>query len=194
MYFYNVNNHQLAENDWATIIELREYMWELLFDYWKSHTLFSFNWWFLLITSILFFVVWLWLVDKSRIIEIITFGLLISTFVFILDLIGITTVLWSYPDRLLPVMTPILEIHKMHMPIIYMLIYQYFQQWKSYILVLTFTSFIFSFVLEPITEWLGIYEVYRWRYVYSFPIYILLGVIFKWMLIKLKQIQLNYRQ
>ncbi|OIJ22469.1 hypothetical protein BKP45_02755 [Anaerobacillus alkalidiazotrophicus] len=190
---YSVINYSHAEKDWNTIIELREYMWELLLDYWKTHTLFSFNWWFLLITTVGFLVVWLWLLDKSRIIEIITFGLLLSTAAFNLDLIGITMVLWSYPDRLVPIMTTIIEIHKAQMPIIYMLIYQYFKPWKSFIVALTVASIIFAFVLEPITVWLDIYNIHNWKYVYSFPIYILLGIIFKWLMIKLKQIEFNYK-
>ena len=188
---YNVISLPLSEKKWKTIIEIREYMWTLLLDYWKTHTLFSFNWWFLFVTTIGVLILWLWLLDKSRVIEIITFGLLLSTIVFILDLIGITMVLWSYPDRLAPILTPIIEVHKMHMPIIYMLIYQYFKPWKSFILVIIFASFIFAFVLEPITVWLGIYIIHNWRYMYSFPIYISLGIALKYLMIKLKQIECN---
>ncbi|WNF35265.1 CBO0543 family protein [Bacillaceae bacterium IKA-2] len=190
---YNIINHPLPEKEWNTIIESREYMWTLLLDYWKTHTLFSFNWWFLFVTTIGFLILWLWLLDKSRVIEIITFGLLLTTIVCILDLIGITLVLWSYPDRLAPFLTPIFEVHRIHMPILYMLIYQYFKPWKSFILVITFASFIFAFVLEPITVWLGVYIIHNWRYMYSFPIYILLGITFKYLMIKFKHIELKYK-
>ncbi|MCD8500402.1 MAG: hypothetical protein LRY71_00330 [Bacillaceae bacterium] len=33
---------------WNEIVELRKRMWDLLFNYWYSESLFSFNWWFLI--------------------------------------------------------------------------------------------------------------------------------------------------
>lgn len=174
---------------WDEITKLRKQIWDMLLDYWISNTLFSFNWWFLLTTMIAIFIVWLWFLDKKRIIEIVTYGLLISSFGFILDIMGVTMVLWSYPERLIPIMTPILEIHKMHMPIFYMLVYQYFHTWKSFLIAITMTAIVFAFVLEPLLVWLGIYEIYHWKYIYSFPIYIILGAVIKWLVIKLKQIE-----
>ncbi|MFC0557564.1 CBO0543 family protein [Halalkalibacter alkalisediminis] len=172
---------------WDEIIQLRIQIRNLLLDYWLTESLFSFNWWFLLSTSIFIFIIWLIVLDKKRIIEIITFGLLVGTITFILDLIGTTLVLWSYPDRIIPMVPPILEIHKLHLPIIYMIVYQYFNTWKSFFLATTISSFTFSFLLEPLTVWLGIYEIYHWKYIYSFPIYIFLGITIRWALINVKE-------
>ncbi|MFA9560407.1 CBO0543 family protein [Evansella sp. AB-rgal1] len=174
---------------WNEIIDLRIEIRDMVIDYWLYDTLFSFNWWFLLITTIATFVIWLIVLDKSRLLEIMTFGLLIGTIVFVLDTIGITLVLWSYPDKLIPLIPPILEIHKIHIPIIYMIIYQYFHSWKTYSIVLVITSAIFAFVLEPITNWLGIYEIYHWKYTYSFPIYFILGVWMKWTITKVIRLE-----
>ncbi|MRH41537.1 hypothetical protein GH741_02475 [Aquibacillus halophilus] len=175
--------------NWDEIIRQRRQIRDMLMDHWLSNTLFSFNWWFLLTITIIFFVIWVIVVDKKRIIEIASFGLIIGTTTFILDIIGITLVLWSYPDTIIPVIPPIIEIHHVHLPIIYMIIYQFFTTWKSYLTVMTIASFIFSFVFEPLTEWLGIYEIYNWKHIYSFPIYIFIGWIFRWTIIKVKQIE-----
>jgi hypothetical protein len=161
----------------------------MLIDYWLTESLFSFNWWFLLTTTTIFFIIWLIVLDKKRIIEIASFGLLIGTITFILDIVGVTLVLWSYPDRLFPLAPPIIEIHKAHLPIIYMIIYQYFNTWKSFLTGISIASFMFSFVLEPLTVRLGIYEIYHWKYIYSFPIYIFVGCIIRWTIIKVKQIE-----
>ncbi|UCZ52372.1 hypothetical protein LGQ02_16205 [Bacillus shivajii] len=182
------------DDKWNDIIDLRIQLWEKIYSYWVEETLFTFNWWLLLTTAIGIFIVWFILLNKKIIIEIIAFGLLISTFAFILDLIGITMVLWSYPDRILPLLQPTLEIHKLHMPIIYMLIYQYFRSWIPFIIVITITSFVFSFVLEPLLEWLNIYEAYHWHHIYSFPIYIALAIIFKWTIEKLKNVEKRHRE
>ncbi|MCD8508624.1 MAG: hypothetical protein LRY73_01065 [Bacillus sp. (in: Bacteria)] len=174
---------------WDEIIEIRNLSKELLLNYWLNETVFSLNWWFLLITTIGFFVIWVIVLDKTRIIEIMVYGLLIGTLGFILDMIGISFVLWSYPDRLTPVMSSMMEIHKMHMPVFYMLIYQYFRTWGRFLVAITITAFVFAFVFEPITVWLGIYEIYNWNYAYSFPIYIAIGVFFKWLIMKLKKVE-----
>ncbi|SEN76504.1 hypothetical protein SAMN05192533_12013 [Mesobacillus persicus] len=175
--------------NWDEIIRLRRQIRDLLMDYWLTNSLFSFNWWLLLTTTIIFLIIWLIVLDKTRIIEIASFGLLIGTTGFILDIIGIALVLWSYPDSIVPVIPPIIEIHHVHLPIFYMIIYQFFDTWQSFLTAMIITSFIFSFVFEPLTEWLGIYEVYNWKYIYSFPIYIFGGWIFRWTIIKVKQIE-----
>ncbi|OIJ09368.1 hypothetical protein BKP35_17025 [Anaerobacillus arseniciselenatis] len=182
-------NVSSATTNWDEIIHLHRELKNMLMTYWMTETVVTFNWWFLLFTTIVFFVVWLIVLDKKRIIEIASFGLLVGTAVFVLDMIGISLVLWSYPDRLFPLITPIVEIHKFHLPIIYMIIYQYYNTWKSFLIALTTASFIFAFILEPVTAWLGIYEIYHWKYIYSFPIYIFGGAVLRWIILKVKQVE-----
>jgi hypothetical protein len=177
---------------WDELIKLRQKTRDILIEYWITETVFSFNWWFLLTSTIVFIIIWLIFLDKKRIIEVAFFGSLVGSTTFILDTIGITLVLWSYPDRVIPIIPPIIEIHKVHLPIIYMIIYQYFKTWKSFLVSVTIASFIFSFVFEPLTVWLGIYEIHHWKYIYSFPIYILGGLILRWIIIKAKHIERNY--
>lgn len=54
------------------------------------------------------------------------------------------------------------------MPIIYMLIYQCFKTWTSFLIAAIVNAFVFSFILEPLFLWLHIYEPYLWKYTYSF--------------------------
>ncbi|MDQ0253749.1 hypothetical protein J2S74_001121 [Evansella vedderi] len=175
--------------NWDEIIELRTLMRDMLFEYWLRESLFSFNWWFLLVSTIIFFIIWLIVLDKKRIIEISVVGLFIGTIAFVLDTVGVTLVLWSYPYKIIPIVPPILEIHKFHLPIVYMINYQFLNKWKSYLLGTTISAFIFSFIFEPLTVWLGIYEIYHWKYIYSFPIYIAMGVLVRWGMIKVKEME-----
>ncbi|MBM7660283.1 hypothetical protein JOC85_001050 [Bacillus mesophilus] len=174
---------------WEEIIQLKLKLRDLSLEHWMDETVFSFNWWLLLFSSIIFFIIWIKVLDKKRIIEISAFGLLVGTITFLLDIIGVSLVFWSYPDQLIPLVNSIFEIHNIHLPIIYMIIYQYFKTWKSFLIALTVSSSIFAFVLEPLTVWLGIYEVYRWKYLFSFPIYILGGILIRWAIIKVKEIE-----
>ena len=174
---------------WNDVVQLRRQLKDTNLEYYLNENLFSFGWWLLLLTMIGLIVLWIILVDKNRIIEIVTFGLMITISAVILDVIGVSLMLWGYPNMLLPLVPPIFTIDVGHIPIFYMLIYQYFNKWKSFLIAMTLTSFTFSFVFEPITVWLRIYETHQWKYIYSFPIYIFLGVLFKWIMIKLKKLK-----
>jgi len=60
-----------------------------------------------------------------------------------------------------------------------MLIYQYFTKWKPFITANIVSAAIFTFIGEPLFVMLGIYELIKWKHIYSFPIYIILAIIFK---------------
>lgn len=180
---------------WTNIIELRQQLKELQWEHWLHDVVFSFNWWLLFVTMIGLTGIWWIVLDKRRIVEIITFGIMVASVSFTLDVIGGSLVLWAYPNSLLPVTAPsILEIDEVYFPIIYMIIYQYFITWRSYFIAITITAFIFAFVLEPLLVWLNIYDIYHWKYIYSFPIYIFIGVFFKWLIIKMKTIEVQNNQ
>jgi len=78
------------------------------------------------------------------------------------------------------------------MPIFYMIIYQYFTKWKTFLIAITIMAFIFAFILEPLTAWLGIYKLYHWKYWYSFLPYILIGIVIKFLIDKLIKKQNGY--
>ncbi|WP_416147825.1 CBO0543 family protein [Salipaludibacillus sp. HK11] len=180
-----MNNKML----WVEIIKMRQQTKELEWEYWLSETVFTFNWWFLFLTMIGFIIGWLIVVDKTRIVEIVTFGLFTATTALVLDILGVSYVLWAYPNSIIPVAPSIFEIDEVHLPIIYMVVYQFFTPWKSYLIAITIASFVFAFALEPLLVWLQIYEIYSWEHIYSFPIYVFIGVFFKWLIQKMKQIE-----
>ncbi|OLO37126.1 hypothetical protein BTR23_14450 [Alkalihalophilus pseudofirmus] len=179
---------------WDDVLKLRLKLKEANFEYWLNENLFTFSWWFLLITMFLFFISWWLLLEKSRMMEMLLYGFLVATIVILLDVIGVSFVLWGYPIMLAPLVPPIFEIDIGHLPFVYMTIYQYFSTWKSYVIVMTITAFIFAFVLEPITIWLDIYEANNWRHIYSLPIYVLIGIFCKWFITKIKQVENKYQK
>ncbi|OIJ22432.1 hypothetical protein BKP45_07300 [Anaerobacillus alkalidiazotrophicus] len=171
---------------WEEIVNLREILKETNVQYWLNENLFTFPWWFLLITMILFWVIWWIIVDKSKLMEILLYGIMATVIVILLDVIGVSLMLWGYPNMLTPLIPPIFAIDVGHLPVLYMALYQYFPSWKSFLAAMIIAAFVFAFIFEPFTVWLGIYELNNWKYIYSFPIYILIGVFLKWLLIKVK--------
>ncbi|MDP4156135.1 MAG: hypothetical protein Q8929_10915, partial [Bacillota bacterium] len=63
----------------------------------------------------------------------------------------------------------------------HMTVYQFFRKWKSFIIANLVMAAIFTFIFEPLTVWLDIYQLDNWKYIYSFPIYVAKAVFLKWL-------------
>ncbi|MFC7063120.1 CBO0543 family protein [Halobacillus seohaensis] len=156
------------------------------YHYWIEHVLFTFNWWFLLALTIVPWIIWFRLVDRNRLLEISFIGAIVATTAIILDTIGTSLQLWSYGYKLVQMISPLYPIDLSLLPVLFMLLYQWFTTWKAYIISQTILAALGSFVAEPLFIWLGIYILHEWEIYYSFPIYIALAIIFKGLVEKLK--------
>lgn len=167
-----------------------EVLRKLWWDYWTQEVLFSYQWWIMVFLLIIPFFLWWRLVDKTRIIQISMVGLLTSGMAFILDQIGSSLGYWTYPYTLTHLERDLWAVSNFSLiPFSYMMIYQWFSKWKTYLLgVLLFALFV-SFVAEPIFHWLGIYMLLNWKYIYSVPGYVLLGVFVKVVMRRFKEIE-----
>lgn len=172
--------------NWQTINELFEQYSHAKWEYWLNETLFTPNWWILFVTTIGLFIIWVTILDKKRFFEIVTYGFMVLTIALLGDTIGLWLSLWKYPDSLTPV-PQIVEIHTAQMPIIYMIIYQYFSKWRTFLIVAAINAIVLAFILEPILVWLEIYELYQWKYIYSVVPYFVIAVALKWIVNKIKK-------
>lgn len=172
-----------------TLIDLQAEHTQLQVQHWLHQELFHYQWWILTFTLLIsLFLIWL-LVDRKRLIELLLFLSLTSYIVSSLDSIGSNLTLWVYVYRDLPTFNRLVSVDIGALPLLYMLIYQYFPKWSHYLIVQVVASLVFSFIFEPIFRWIGILDYLSWQHVYSFPIYILLGVIMKGMVEYLKKRQ-----
>ncbi|HWO97424.1 MAG TPA: CBO0543 family protein [Bacillus sp. (in: firmicutes)] len=162
---------------------------EMMMDYWINNFIFSAKWWFLLALTIVPWFLWWKIADKSRIIEILLYGLFIISISTILDVMGWNYSFWVYPDTLLGLCTPLVPIDYTLLPIFYMLAYQYFSSWKSFSIVLLILSFNFAFVWEPLAEMMSLYKPLKWRHVYSFFGYFLMGISLRCLVLRIVKIQ-----
>ncbi|MUV37841.1 hypothetical protein JNUCC1_01647 [Lentibacillus sp. JNUCC-1] len=177
---------------WQEVLELTQQFRDAKIEYWLNENLFTFSWWVLFVTTIAAFAGWIMILDKKRIFEIITYGCLVTTLAFTADSIGVALVLWSYPNTLTPIPVTA-EIHKVLMPVIYMVIYQYFKTWKTFLRASAINALVFAFMLEPLLIWLQIYEPYHWKHIYSVVPYFIIAVVFKYMINKFKQLDQHYQ-
>ncbi|MGE5405646.1 MAG: CBO0543 family protein [Candidatus Saccharibacteria bacterium] len=154
------------------LIQQRLDVRSLTIEHWLHHELFSLIWWIWLAASIVALIVAWVFVDRKRILEISVFGLIINVFSNFLDIGGSEYVLWVYPIQLLPNTTVMYPVDYFLLPMLFMLIYQRYSTWKSFLIACAIASAVLSFVLEPLVVWAGGYVLVKWHYIYSFPIYI----------------------
>lgn len=161
--------------DTNRMMELQQELLALRFSDWYEKVI-SFQWFLLVFILIIPWVVWWRLVDRKHISEIFSFGLLVAVTSSFLNSSGLHLLAWSYPYRLLPYSPRVYVISFAIMPVAFMLIYQYFRTWKSFAAANVIMASIFAFVLQPILKWLNMYSMINWSYLYSFLIFIVIGL------------------
>ncbi len=154
----------------------------LRLEHWIKYEFLSSQWFGIIITTIFFIFIWWQLLDKKRLIELLLFGFFIATISSIIDGIGTELNAWDYPYKLGPMHFPLVVVDLLMLPYVLMLLYQFFTTWKSYLVAIIIASAIFCFIIEPVLKYTGIYEPYTWKYYYSFPIYIFIGLFCKWLM------------
>ncbi len=151
---------------------------ELRWSYWSEEVFFSFQWFFLVISTLVLVYLWIKILDRSRLLSILLFSSLVFIIASTLDTIGGELQFWEYPYMILPWGLRILSIDLM-ISIFYSLLFQYVSKWKPFILGSILIAFIFAFVFENVAIWLNIYAPIVWEHIYSFPIFILIPLIGK---------------
>jgi hypothetical protein len=160
--------------------QIRELYNQQAFINWLRVDLFSVNWWLLLIIFVVPWIIWWKIVDRKRLAEILIYGMLIGIISTLLCIIGYNLMLWGYPNRLISfLMPPLFPIVLTVLPVMYMLMYQYFQSKFAFIIASLIMSAFAAFVAEPIFVKMQMYVEYHWTHLYSFPIYFLMAVGFR---------------
>ncbi|MGB8954469.1 MAG: CBO0543 family protein [Tumebacillaceae bacterium] len=145
-------------------------------EHWLRDDLFSFNWWLMLVVTVLFYVIWLRIINKSRLTEILLFGAFVTIMSTIIDVVGVNLLWWGYPNNLLPIVPAFLVLDLSQVPITFAVVYQrYGYNSKYFFIAMAILSAVYSFGVEPLLSWLGIYRLHQWHYYYSFPLYILVA-------------------
>jgi hypothetical protein len=96
-----------------------------------------------------------------------------------MDVIGTTLSRWIYPVKLLPMIPYAFPLDWSMLPVLHMLIYQYFPRWKPFLIAELVAGGLLAFVGEPLAEWMGIYSVLHWQHIWSFPLYVMKAVVGK---------------
>lgn len=156
---------------------------------WLNHDLYTPQFWLLIFLMIVPWFIWWKIVRKNRLCEILLYGMFVLTIVTTLDEFGCQLILWEYTYDVEPLFPRLIPVNFTVLPVAYMLIYQYFGTWRSYLIANVIMATLFSFVAEPILVWIGIYKLYNWEYAYSLPIYVVIAVLVKWLIQAIIKVQ-----
>jgi len=167
------------------IVQTHSVFTDMRMQQYLQNVIFTWQWWLLVFLMIGPWILWWYLVDKKRLTPICLLGMFVLATCVWMDDLGTDLILWYYPYKLLPIYPQLVPINYSVLPVAYMLIYQFFAAWRSYITAMLIMATLFSFVAEPALNYLGIYIVLKWQYYYSLPIYMLIAISHRWLLEKI---------
>lgn len=147
---------------------------------WLFHDVFTWQWWVLCLLMVVPWFIFAKLVDKKRLSEILFYGLTIMIITITLDEIGSELGFWIYPYKLIGIFSRLTSIDYTTLPVIYMLVYQYFKTWPSFLSASVVLATVCCFVCEPALTAFDMYRLMKWKYYYGFPIYILQAYSARW--------------
>ena len=150
------------------VTKARELVRNIEIGHWLHHDLFSWQWWLLLVSAIIPWLIWIKFRDNDRTYELLSFGFLWAISAAILDSIGAEMLLWSYSTKLIPLAPPLLPADFTIFPVFYMLIYQHAKNAYSHFLLSMIPAAIFSFIIEPLFIKADMFRLHNWSHTKSF--------------------------
>lgn len=182
----------LIDPGYPQLLDAKLYGRQLQIANWLGDDLHKWTWWLNLALVILPLLILWKVIDRKRLLQILTYGLLIAMLANLLDSLGLAFMLWDYPDKLLPITPRLFPINYVMLPFAYMLIYQRYSSWRDFAWASIGLSAFTAFIGEPLFTWLNLYHLIAWSYLYSFPIYIVMALVVRWCTEKLVASDLNY--
>jgi hypothetical protein len=146
---------------------------------WLKYTFLSWQWWFGICLSIIPWVVWIKFRKKDSTNRLLLAGLFVILISSWLDVIGILFGLWSYYYNVVPFSPPFIPWDFTLLPVAVMTSLQITFKISPFIRAIVFSA-VSSFIMEPLFVSLGFYNPKHWRYIYSFPIFILIYLVSVW--------------
>ncbi|WLR41208.1 CBO0543 family protein [Bacillus carboniphilus] len=154
-------------------------------DYWKENVLFQWEWWLLVAFLVVPWLLFLRYKNKERLPEILIFGLLWINTSILLDGLGYNFGAWGYPVQIIPYLQKALPYDLAIIPVTFMFMYQLFPKGLAFYVANLICSFGASYIAEPLSEWVHLYEINDWEYIYSFIIYFILNTLFRLLTLKI---------
>ena len=150
------------------IPEAKRQLHDLVLNNWLE-SVFTFKWFCIIAFILIFYIVFIKLLDKKRTSKILLFGCLVAVAASIYDIFGSQFVFWTYKDRVLPIVPSLFLYSLTIIPLSFMLIYQYTHTWGKFLIFNALFTCFFCLAILPLLTKLEIYEPHGWLYIYNIP-------------------------
>lgn len=146
---------------------------------WVKYTVFGWRWWLGVTLAVVPWILWAIFRKKestNRLLYTAFFIILLSSW---LDVMGILFGLWSYHYNIVPFSPAFIPWDFTLLPVTVMFFIQIKPQISPIKKAIVF-SVMSSFIAEPIFVWIDIYNPKHWKFIYSFPIIIIIYLMCDW--------------
>ncbi|MGD6833092.1 CBO0543 family protein [Sutcliffiella halmapala] len=150
------------------------------------------RWWLLFISIFWPWIVWWKLIAKKRLFEILAYGLLWAAMATWLDLLGTSNGMWEYPFKLYHKVSCLLPADVSVIPVLFMLLYQYGERWRTFLLGSVIVSTLLSFIFEPIFLKMNMLNLITWTHIKSWVSFIFLALVTRLIITLLKKAQRKF--
>lgn len=169
-------------------------MHDLVYTKWLTEDLFSPKWWGFVILIIVSYTICFSLLDKRRYTQILLFGSLITVPTIVFDIFASNFSLWSYKSRLIPTIPSPIVYDLTIVPLYYMLVYQYNNTWKSFLIWNGVAAGIIGFVYFPILSAIQVVKIEEhWSYFGFFAVNFVFATIARWVVVSVVSIESKQR-
>ena len=145
------------------LAEMTRQLTQAHIDFWRQETLFSWQWWFLLVMLIIPLIAWYKFADKKRLLQLVLFFLLVMVMSITFDELFTILALRIYPHKFIAVLPRLTSVDYTIIPIMFTLAYQRFVTRNSFWGAATALALFVSFAGEPLFHWLGLYVLIQWK-------------------------------
>lgn len=164
---------------WEQILNHYDKLAALRKVHYFQDVLWSYQWWILVLTIAVVWAVWLIFVDRKRLRNILLVGLFAIGFALVLDDMGLSMALWNYPYKIVFFTTRLSPVDMVILPVAFMFLYQYCRKWVRYLICCILFALFAAYIAEPLFVKLNMYNLIRWKFTYSAPIYVAIGIVIK---------------
>jgi hypothetical protein len=140
-------------------------------DDWLKNDVFHAGWWILICLVVLTVIIWLVLLDKSRLKETVLFAALFFIIILATDEYGDELILWYYPVDIIPIFRTLTSYNLLLLPMAYSLVYQYFKTTRRFVFAALAVTAVICFAVEPLLSLGNLYRLLNWQYWWGFPFY-----------------------
>lgn len=159
--------------------EAQQLVSQLRLSYWQQHVVGSFQWWIVISFTMIVALLWWKTLQPRKSVASILFASLSLVFIMFLDTIGGDLQLWEYGSMVLPWGARLVCVD-IDLAMIYAIVYELVRKWNWFAAVSGIIALVCAYVLEPLSQLLGIYYTYGWRHIYSVPFYFAIPLLFKY--------------